>query len=227
MNWWGDSHDSYSVIIDSALGLLGAPPKDNAAFLGHVTWLQEYLRKTPPPKYPFPIDAARAEAGKAVFDKHCASCHASDKTGRRMPLDAVGTERERMDTWGKDNAIAANKVVTGMGIQRKGLVEAPLDGYNPPFLDGVWVRGPYLHNGSVPTLRQLLEHPANRPKVFWRGYDLYDQANVGFISQGPEAERIGSRYDTSQRANGNGGHAFGIDLPPGEKDALLEYLKTL
>ena len=68
MNWSGDSHDAYSVIIDSALGLLGAPPKSNAEFLEQVKWLQDYLRNAPPPKYPFSIDAARAEAGKAVFD---------------------------------------------------------------------------------------------------------------------------------------------------------------
>ena len=227
MNWSGDSHDSYSVIIDSALGLLGAPPKSNAAFLEQVKWLQDYLRNAPPPKYPFAIDQARAAAGKAVFEKHCASCHASEKTGRRMPLAAVGTDRERMDTWSKDNAVAANKVVSSMGIERKGLVETPLEGYNPPFLDGVWVRAPYLHNGSVPTLRDLLEPPANRPKVFWRGYDLYDQASVGFVTQGDEARRIGTRFDTSERANGNGGHVFGVDLPAGEKDSLLEYLKTL
>jgi hypothetical protein len=79
----------------------------------------------------------------------------------------------------------------------------------------------------VPTLRDLLEDPAKRPKVFWRGYDLYDQLNVGFESQGPDAQRIGTPYDTSLRANGNGGHVFGTDLPPAEKDALLEYLKTL
>jgi len=114
-----------------------------------------------------------------------------------------------------------------MGIIRKGLVEAPLDGYNPPFLDGVWVRGPYLHHGAVPTLRDLLEPPANRPKVFWRGYDLYDQKNVGFISTGPEAERVGTKFDTRQLANGNGGHAFGTTLPAAEKESLLEYLKTL
>jgi cytochrome c peroxidase len=165
--------------------------------------------------------------GKTIFEKHCANCHASEKTGRRMPLAVVGTDRERMDTWNKDNAIAANKVVGGMGIERKGLVEVNLEGYNPPFLDGVWVRGPYLHNGSVPTLRDLLSPPANRPKLFWRGYDLYDQENVGFITQGPEAERIGTRFDTSERANGNGGHVFGVDLSAGEKNALLEYLKTL
>ena len=151
----------------------------------------------------------------------------SDKTGRRMPLAAVGTDRERMDTWNKDNAVAANKVVGGMGIERKGLVEVNLEGYNPPFLDGVWVRGPYLHNGSVPTLHDLLEPPAKRPKVFWRGYDLYDQDNVGFVTQTDEAKRVGTRFDTGERANGNGGHVYGVDLPASEKGALLEYLKTL
>jgi hypothetical protein len=63
--------------------------------------------------------------------------------------------------------------------------------------------------------------------VFWRGYDLYDQKNVGFIAQGAEAERIGTRHDTTQRANSNQGHTFGTTLPTAEKDSLLEYLKTL
>ena len=42
-----------------------------------------------------------------------------------------------------------------------------------------------------------------------------------------EAKRVGTRFDTSERANGNGGHVFGVDLPASEKNALLEYLKTL
>jgi cytochrome c peroxidase len=161
-----------------------------------------------------------------VFDANCASCHASDKTGRRMPLAAVGTDPERMKTWSKENAVAANVVVSKFGIERKGLVEAPLDGYNPPFLDGIWLRAPYLHNGSVPTLRDLLEPPAQRPKAFWRGYDVYDPKNVGFKS-GDEAKLVGTLHDTSLRANGNRGHAFGTELPAGQKEALLEYLKTL
>jgi cytochrome c peroxidase len=181
----------------------------------------------PSPKYPFPIDAARAEAGKVVFDQHCASCHASDKTGRRMPLAGTDTDKERIGTWNKSNAIEANKVVTKMGIIRKGLVEEELVGYNPPFLDGIWARAPYLHNGSVPTLRDLLEPPANRPKLFWRGYDLYDPKNVGFVAQGAEAERVGTRHDTARRANGNDGHLFGTALPAADKENLLEYLKTL
>jgi hypothetical protein len=85
-----------------------------------------------------------------------------------------------------------------MGLERKGLVEEDLIGYVAPFLDGIWLKAPYLHNGSVPTLRDLLEPAAQRPKVFWRGYDVYDQAKVGFVSDTPEAQRVGTRLDRQQ-----------------------------
>jgi len=227
MNWSGDSHDSYSVIMDSALGLLGAAPHDKNEFLEQVKWLQDYLRAKAPPRYPFPTDEKIAASGKNVFDQHCAGCHASEATGKRMPVAMVDTDPERIGTWNKENAIAANKVVRSFGIERKGLVEDSLIGYNPPFLDGIWLRAPYLHNGSVPTLRDLLTPPDKRPKVFWRGYDLYDQVNVGFVSQGPEAERVGTKYDTTERASLNKGHVQGTTLSEQEKSALLEYLKTL
>jgi mono/diheme cytochrome c family protein len=227
MNFAGDSHDAHSVIIDSALGLMNAAPKSNKEFLGHVRWLEDYLSNLPPPKYPFAIDASLAAAGKPVFASHCAACHASDKTGTRQPLAGIDTDRERIDAWNAKNAIAANLVVRDFGILRKGLVEQDLIGYNPPFLDGLWLRAPYLHNGAVPTLRDLLTPPAQRPTVFWRGYDLYDPVNVGFVTQGEQAERVGTRFDTSQRSNGNGGHVFGTTLPESEKVALIEYLKSL
>ncbi len=51
--------------------------------------------------------------------------------------------------------------------------------------------------------------------------------NVGFVSRGAEAERVGTKYDTRARAGSNEGHAFGTALPPADKDALIEYLKTL
>ena len=229
MNWAGDSHDAYSVIIDSALGLIGSEsgPKDKAGFLAQIDWLKDYLRNKPPPKYPFALDGAKATAGKAIFDQQCATCHASDRTGTPLPLADVGTNRDRIDTWGKDFAVAANTVVGGMGIERKGLVEAPLIGYNVQYLDGIWLRAPYLHNGSVPTLRDLLEPVDKRPKVFYRGYDLYDPIRGGFVSTGADAEREGTKFDVSQRGSGNGGHTFGVTLPDTDKDALVEYLKTL
>ena len=66
-----------------------------------------------------------------------------------------------------------------------------------------------------------------RPKVFHRGYDVYDYVRVGFVSSGPEAENGGFRYDTELKGNSNRGHVYGTGMKPGEKDDLLEYLKTL
>jgi len=43
-------------------------------------------------------------------------------------------------------------------------------------------------------MKDLLEPPGNRPKLFYRGYDVYDQENVGFVTMGPEAEQVGSLY---------------------------------
>jgi mono/diheme cytochrome c family protein len=227
LNWAGDSHDSRSVVIDSALGVLGAAPHDKADFLAQIQWLLDYLGAKQPPKYPFAIDAPKAAQGKTLFAANCASCHASDKTGTRLPLSAVDTDRGRLDSWNKDAAIAANRIARGMGIERKGLVEETLEGYNAVFLDGLWLRAPYLHNGSVPSLRELLEPASARTAVFYRGYDLYDPTHVGFVSQGPEAERVGTRLDTRTRGGSNRGHEFGTALQLAEKDALLEYLKTL
>ena len=87
-------------------------------------------------------------------------------------------------------------------------------------------RAPYLHNGSVPTLRDLLDPPDERPDVFYRGYDVYDFDDLGFVSSGPDAERRGVRYDTRERGNDNGGHLYGTNLTDTEKQDLLEYLKT-
>ncbi len=227
MNFAGDSHDPYSVIIDSALGLMGAEPRDKRAFLGQIDWLVDYLKNLPAPAYPFPVDRALAAQGKPLFDANCAACHASPRTGTVIPLDEIGTDRGRIDTWGERAAVEANKVVKAMGIERKGLVEAPLTGYVAQFLDGIWLRAPYLHNGSVPTLADLLTAPGERPRTFWRGYDVYDPAKVGFVVQGAAAQQAGTELDTRLRGNGNQGHDFGTGLADADKTALLEYLKTL
>jgi len=185
------------------------------------------LSAVPGPKFPFPVDNPKAAQGKALFDANCAQCHASARTGTRVPVTEVGTDRNRLETWNKQAAIAANKVVRDMGLERKGLVEEPLDGYIAAFLDGIWLRAPYLHNGSIPTVRDLLEPVEQRPKVFYRGYDLYDPMKVGFITQGTDAERVGTKYQVTDKGNGNQGHIYGTRLTPEEKDLLVEYLKTL
>src|SRR3546814_15554193 len=100
-----------------------------------------------------------------------------------MALAGIDTDRERIDAWNAKNAIAANRVVSGFGIERKGLVEEDLIGYNPPFLDGLWLRAPYLHNGSVPTLRDMPEPPPQRPLWFWTGHHRYAPGSTEPITQ--------------------------------------------
>ena len=88
-------------------------------------------------------------------------------------------------------------------------------------------RAPYLHNGSVPTLRDLLEPPEARPASFFRGYDVYDPTKVGFVSDVPsKGARTFTRYDTAIPGNGNGGHVYGTTLSDADKAAIVEYLKT-
>jgi hypothetical protein len=91
-------------------------------------------------------------------------------------------------------------------------------------LDGIWATAPYLHNGSVRTLRQLLLPADKRQKSFHVGSREYDPKEVGFVDTG------GFLFDTSLPGNSNAGHEYGADAlsrDPGALDALLEYLKTL
>jgi mono/diheme cytochrome c family protein len=227
MNFAGDSHDPYSVVIDSALGLMGAEPKDTDNFLGHIDWLLAYLSAKRAPLYPFDIDPVKANRGSALFATHCSGCHASERTGTIIPLAEIGTDRERMDTWNEKAASEANQVVDDMGIERKGLVEEPLTGYVAQFLDGIWLRAPYLHNGSVPTLYDLLLPPHERPQRFYRGYNVYDAVKIGYVTEGDEAGLAGTLHDARERANSPKGHDFGTAMSDDERWALVEYLKTL
>jgi hypothetical protein len=63
--------------------------------------------------------------------------------------------------------------------------------------------------------------------MFFRGDDVYDQVNLGFVSS--DASRNGRelfRYDTTMPGNGNGGHVYGTSLPEADKRAVIEYLET-
>lgn len=229
LNYAGDTWDVESVLMDSALGIMGAEPKDRKQFSADMTWLESFLSQYPAPKYPLPVDQQLVDQGSVIFKDHCAGCHSpeSNRVARPIPLAEVGTSPERFLTWGKEYAIKANRIVTEAGIQRRGLVEEDLIGYKVPYLYGVWLRAPYLHNGSVPTLRDLLSPVEQRPTDFYRGYDVLDTINVGFITQGAEAEKTGAYYDVNAQGNSNVGHEFGTTLPESDKNALLEYLKTL
>ena len=92
-----------------------------------------------------------------------------------------------------------------------------------------WLRAPYLHNGSVPNLWELLTPQEERTKTFCRGNDVYDYRNVGFVYEMKDGKCNFFVFDTSKPGNGKEGHSgekFGTRLQPQEKWALIEYLKT-
>jgi cytochrome c peroxidase len=187
----------------------------------------EYLRDLPAPKYPFTVDTKLAAAGAATYATACAECH--DANGARanvpIPIIELGTDRSRLDAWTSQSAEAINTFGEEHEWKFSSFRKAQ-EGYAAPALDAIWLNAPYLHNGSVPTLSDLLEPAASRPSRFWRGYDVYDQARVGFVSDGTEAQREGAPFDVTRPGNSNNGHTYGTTLTADEKRALIEYLKT-
>jgi len=96
-------------------------------------------------------------------------------------------------------------------------------------LTGIWATAPYLHNGSVPNLASLLMDETKRPTKFHVGSREFDPVNVGYQT-GPDPYRPTYEYDTGFPGNLNSGHSgklYGTELTDTNKQALIEFLKTL
>jgi hypothetical protein len=100
---------------------------------------------------------------------------------------------------------------------------ASVYGYEARPLPGIWASPPYLHNGSVPSLAQLLRLKP-RQQRFYTGSIVYDPVDAGFISDGSAG---GILLDTTLFGNSNQGHEYGVSLTDAEKRDLIEYLKSL
>lgn len=105
--------------------------------------------------------------------------------------------------------------------------------YRGRHLSGIWAAAPFLHNGSVPTLRDLLNPSSERPRYFNNTISYeYDPVRMGIVSARNKPCKDGDRscFDTTLPGNDNRGHEgpeFGTDLPDADKLALMEYLKVL
>jgi hypothetical protein len=216
--------------LAASLGL-GAPLDGKRAMVDlavverHTRLSEEIL----PPRYPWAIDAGKAERGKAVFDASCARCHVHprpDEDARLVALDEVRTDPARARIVDERQAQLYNTF----------FAEIELAGWQPPAeppvrstqkylavdLAGAWARSPYLHNGSIRTMADLLQPAAKRAKKFRRGTIAYDEANMGYVDDGPYV------LDTAAPGNSNAGHEYGTrDLTDEQKRDLIEYLKTL
>jgi cytochrome c peroxidase len=159
--------------------------------------------------------------------ENCTNCHDFGKvnTGQvTTNIQELGTDRYRLDSFTiglVDKFHEFKKPPFDFGAYRK------TQSFSNTPTDGIWARAPYLHNGSVPTLWDLLQKPERRPTSFYRGYQVYDPVNMGFISSGFDAEKKSFLLDTSLLGNSNAGHLYGTDLSDEDKWQLIEYMKTL
>ncbi|MEY2483633.1 MAG: hypothetical protein QOK24_2161 [Verrucomicrobiota bacterium] len=225
MHWDGNNNSIDERNISASLGA-GASPK--TVDFERLNRIKEWLLALPSPKYPFQVDPVKVASGKALYAKNCASCHqpGSSLFGQVTPVAELGTDPHRVDAFTDEMVTNMNSLGTGYPWRFSHFRKT--NGYVNRPLDGIWARAPYLHNGSVPTLQELLEPVENRRKEFYRGSDLYDQTRVGFASDVPEqGKRALFKYETGQPGNANTGHLYGIQLSPEEKLAMVEYLKTL
>jgi len=221
----------------------------------------QLLRELPATPYPFAVDSKKAKAGEMLFATNCAGCH---QPNNGFVYDTLGTDSSRSRVINTVLMLAARReyaefcppdlelVMNGKtekpcaeygGVSLKGFDTAimrPLgnqSGYNATALRGVWALAPYLHTGSVPTIRHLLM-PATRPDRFVRGLIDYDRENMGFAWQG-DGSNGGTVFDTKafyaitkfghdkDITEGNTTYKLDWSKDPTGADALIEYLKTL
>ncbi|NUB10517.1 hypothetical protein FW320_30735 [Azospirillum sp. Vi22] len=225
-----------------------------------------FLHGLPPAPYPFDVDMARAARGEGLFRDHCQVCH-KPLNDSVYGFRSLGTDMNRASVL---NGPALAMLLGGFSAscnmpgfkyaQFEGQMVEPCamngtdiiadrtkpdaQGYLASVLDGIWARAPYLHNGSVPTLRHLLI-PQERPKQFLRGAIEYDQANVGWVWQLDQAGWVSDAaptlmvFDATRDGASNAGHDRDLVVDgalrrldwsrPEHAEALkdlLEYLKT-
>jgi mono/diheme cytochrome c family protein len=192
-----------------------------------------------------------AERGRIAFNRVCSDCHGTYQSGggsggsypeKLIPIAEIGTDRVRLDALSP-----AHRDSYGQSwfadFGRKANVSDP-GGYVAPPLDGVWASSPYFHNGSVPTLWHVL-HPTERPIVWTRSANnggagvppaiSFDPSRVGWKTETfaelpphiTDGWQKRDYFDTRSFGKSAAGHDFPDALSEAEKQAVLEYLKTL
>lgn len=195
-----------------------------------------FISSLRPPKYPLDIDSDLAARGKSVFQSQCAQCHGTYGEKSEYPelmvdIEDIGTDRVRFDSL--TTAHRSHYGASWFGhFGKQETIESPR-GYTAPPLDGIWASAPYFHNGSVPTLWDVL-NPDDRPLVWSRNQLGIDTKNVGLaverLASVPKSLSLAERrwyFDTRQFGKSASGHDYPSQLTKEERIAVLEYLKTL
>ena len=225
LHWDGNNNKIHERNYAAAMAVGATPESVLPPSFNRVTnWLLGHKA----PAWPWALDQAKVAQGKPVWEANCASCHDFGRTDTGQVttnIDQLGTDPHRLNSF-TTGLVAAfhtfKKPPFDFGAYRK------TQSYSNTPTDGIWLRAPYLHNGSVPTLWDMLQPPEKRPQVFITGSDVYDPVNVGFVTSGAQAKASADfTYDTRLEGNHNSGHLYGTTLSDDDKRALIEFMKTL
>jgi len=238
----------------------------------------KFADQTRSPEYPLPINAHLEERGAALYHGeqelsngerlNCHSCHGSyQKQGeygrvghwlvdyRETGLKDVGTDSKYVEFLRRMKPLAQRteeiRDYPGFAGEEQliPIAEVPkTTGYVSPPLVGAWITAPYFHNGSVPTLEQVLD-TRKRPRVWRRSlspieYDFskvglqYDTLNLRFSDYERSWSTIGQQesekgrqyraiYHTEGFGRDNRGHDFGDVMNDEERKAVIEFIKSL
>lgn len=212
-------------------------------YFGDIRAFVESLR---PPLFPQAIDETLRDRGREIFLENCATCHGTYEKDNGydeafIAIDEVGTDALLTDYIGSARVATFidwfNTSWFGThrsGPRKPGFLELPKSasgvsarGYVAPPLDGVWVTAPYFHNGSVNSLKEVL-NSKERPTCFSRSTVNYDLVDVGWHVQACiDCSCDGYQWDTHKPGMSNKGHPFGDSLTAVERFQLIEYLKSL
>jgi cytochrome c peroxidase len=261
--WDGSVGMGFWRNIAAQLPIVGDPSKID---LDNTHIVDKFLTNLPPAPYPFAVDLVMAAKGQKLYGEHCADCHSANSTqsywqmmtdfnrarvlneeARNLFLTSFTAGCHDKEYSFKDsngNTIKPCQMDGAEIIRDTTKIEE--QGYMASVLDGIWARAPYLHNGSVPTMRHLLV-PYERPKQFLRGIQEYDQKDLGWVWQVAKKPTYQNSenptlmvFDSSSDGLSNLGHDQDININgklyrlnwsgdevANDLENLLEYLKTL
>lgn len=233
-----------------AVELVAGQTVDNVEeYLPKIHHAEDVLAELLPPEYPFEIDQEKALRGKTLFENSCARCHGHysfDESGhpiytqpKHIPWHVIQTDATRLQTV---TPLFRELIKQNPLFEILNATDLP-PGYFAPRLHGIWARFPYLHNGSVPTVFDLLSPEEKRPLNFSLRKagekERFDPVKLGLntdrkISQSRMSKLLKkqSRYifDTQRHGHSNKGHNFSWivnGLSDTERYEIIEYLKTL
>lgn len=236
----------------SALSLVAGQSNDIILSQENINKLiqaEEIFSHLLPPKYPLPINLDDAQLGEKIFENKCMKCHQNYEkdnmghpiylTPKPVPIEKVKTDPDLFNGTTDEFIFYVNNSELSEILKFSPNYNKNQATYLAPRLEGIWARFPYLHNGSVPTLDDLLNKRA-RPTYFSLQdageVSGFDPLRIGLARVARTPKEIykfkqlklkGHREIYSTEVNGLSNQGHNYFLEDEDRKYVIEYLKTL